>query len=192
MNLIMGLGNPGKAYVGNRHNVGFRCIDFLARGHGISLRQRKARSQLGVGMVLGTKVALAKPQTFMNLSGEAAAALKRRYRLRDECLLVVHDDLDLPLGRIRIRERGGAGGHRGVESVIDRLGSQDFPRLRVGIASLGGEDGSPRGEVDAIDHVLSDFTAEEMVTIRKVYADVGAAIECLLTGGIVAAMNKYN
>ncbi len=190
--MIIGLGNPGKGYACNRHNVGFRCIDFLARRHGISLRQRKARSQLGVGMVQGAKVALAKPQTFMNLSGEAAAALKRRYRLREQHLLVVYDDLDLPLGRIRIRERGGAGGHRGVGSIIDRLGSQDFPRLRVGLAYPGGEDGSPRGEVDAVDHVLSDFTAKEMVTVRKVNADVGAAIECILTDGIVAAMNKHN
>jgi PTH1 family peptidyl-tRNA hydrolase len=192
MKLIIGLGNPGKAYAGNRHNVGFRCVDFFAREQGIPLRQRKARSQLGVGTVHGVKVALAKPRTFMNLSGDAAVALVRRYRVRADQVLVVYDDLDLSLGKIRIRERGGSGGHKGVASIIARLGSQDFPRLRVGIASRNEGGDADRDEVDVVDYVLSDFTAGERGVLRTVLADVNAAIECLLDEGIAAAMNKYN
>jgi PTH1 family peptidyl-tRNA hydrolase len=190
--LIIGLGNPGKRYVNNRHNVGFRCVDFFARRQGISLIQRKARSQLGVGEVEGMKVVLAKPRTFMNLSGDAVAALRRRYRVRVEDLLVIYDDLDLPLGTIRIRERGSSGGHKGMKSIITRIGSQEFPRLRVGIAPRQGEAGASNKAVDAVEYVLSDFTSQERSVLRKVYPEVAAAIRCLLTDGTVAAMNKHN
>ena len=192
MKLIIGLGNPGKRYVNNRHNVGFRCVDFFARKQGISLKQRKARSQLGVGEVESMKVILAKPRTFMNLSGDAVAALMRRYRVRVEDLLVIYDDLDLPLGTIRIRERGSSGGHKGMKSIINRLGSQEFPRLRVGIAPRQGDAGASTKVVDAIEYVLSDFDSQERSVLRKVYPEVAAAIRCLLTDGTVAAMNKHN
>lgn len=192
MKLIVGLGNPGKRYVNSRHNVGFRCVDFFAHKQGISLRQRKARSQLGVGEVEGTKVVLAKPQTFMNLSGEAVSALMRRYRLSTQGLLVIYDDLDLPLGKIRIRDRGSSGGHRGVKNIIAHLGSQSFLRLRVGIAPKeGGVEAFAKG-VDAVEYVLSDFTTEEKTIIRKIYPQVAAAIYCLITEGVTAAMNRYN
>jgi PTH1 family peptidyl-tRNA hydrolase len=192
MKLIVGLGNPGRDYVNNRHNVGFKCIDLFAREHGISLTQRGARSKLGTGEVAGTKMVLAKPQTFMNLSGEAVSALMRRYRLSSQDILVIYDDLDLPLGKIRIREKGSSGGHNGLKSIISHLGTQDFPRIRVGIAPAEGGDGAAAPEVDAIEHVLSDFTDAEKTVMREVYPRVAAAIEFILIEGIAAAMNKYN
>ena len=194
MKLIVGLGNPGRYYVNNRHNVGFKCVDYFARRHGISLKQRKARSKLGAGNLDGIKLVLAKPGTFMNLSGEAVKALMQRYRISNrniDDLLIVYDDLALPLGRIRIRERGSAGGHKGMKSIISYLGSQDFPRLRVGIAPKGETAARSRAE-DAVDYVLSDFTAAEKTVLRKVYPVVADAIHCLLTEGTRSAMNKYN
>ena len=192
MRLIVGLGNPGRDYVNNRHNVGFKCVDLFARGHAISLTQRGARSKLGTGEVAGTRIVLAKPQTFMNLSGEAVSALMRRYRLSSKDTLVIYDDLDLPLGKMRIREKGSSGGHNGLKSIISHLGAQDFPRIRVGIAPTKDSDSAAAPEVDAVEHVLSDFTEEEKTVMREVYLKVAAAIECILTEGIAAAMNKYN
>jgi peptidyl-tRNA hydrolase, PTH1 family len=192
MKLIVGLGNPGRSYVNNRHNAGFKCVDLFAREHGISLTQRGARSKLGTGEVADTRIVLAKPQTFMNLSGEAVAALVRRYHLSSQDILVIYDDLDLPLGKIRIREKGSSGGHNGLKSIISHLGTQDFPRIRVGIGLAEGGDSAVAPEVDAIEHVLSDFTDAEKIVMREVYPRVAAAIECVLTEGIAAAMNKYN
>jgi PTH1 family peptidyl-tRNA hydrolase len=128
----------------------------------------------------------------MNLSGEAVSALMRRYRLSSQDTLVIYDDLDLPLGKIRIREKGSSGGHNGLKSIISHLGTQDFPRIRVGIAPSEGSDIAAAPEVDAVEHVLSDFTDEEKTVMREVYLKVAAAIECILTEGIAAAMNKYN
>jgi PTH1 family peptidyl-tRNA hydrolase len=192
MKLIVGLGNPGRYYVNNRHNVGFKCIDLFAREHAISLTQRRARSKLGTGEIADTRIVLAKPQTFMNLSGEAVSALMCRYHLSSKDTLVIYDDLDLPLGKIRIREKGSSGGHNGLKSIISHLGTQDFPRIRVGIAPSEGGDSAAAPEVDAVEHVLSDFTDAEKTVMREVYLKVAAAIECILTEGIVAAMNKYN
>ncbi len=192
MKLIVGLGNPGKDYVNNRHNVGFKCVDLFAREHGISLTQRGASSKLGTGEVANTRIVIAKPQTFMNLSGEAVSALVHRYKLSPQDILVIHDDLDLPLGKVRIRERGSSGGHNGLKSIIARLGTQDFPRIRVGISPAEDSDGNAASEVDAVEHVLSDFTGEERTMMGEAYAKVAAIIECILEEGITAAMNKYN
>ena len=192
MKLIVGLGNPGRRYVNNRHNAGFRCLDYFARRHSITLDHRRARSRLGTGEIEGTRVVLAKPGTFMNLSGEAVAAVMRYYRLPAEDLLVIYDDLDLPLGRIRIRERGGSGGHKGMKSIISCLGSQDFPRIRVGIASQEDTADALSKRLDTIEYVLSDFAAEEKSIIREVYPEVAGAIHCLITDGVAAAMNKFN
>lgn len=192
MKLIVGLGNPGRDYVNNRHNVGFKCLDLFAREHGISFSQRRAQSKLGIGEIESTKVVLARPRTFMNLSGQAVAALVRRYKISTKDILVIYDDLDLPLGKIRIREQGSSGGHKGIKSIIDHLGSQDFPRIRVGISPLENDAEASRSKVDAVAHVLSDFTDEEKIVMREVYPRVAAAIYCLLTEGIAAAMNKYN
>jgi peptidyl-tRNA hydrolase, PTH1 family len=191
MKLIIGLGNPGRDYVNNRHNVGFKCIDLFAREHSISLTQRTARSKLGTGEIAGTKIVLAKPQTFMNLSGEAVSTLVHRYHLSSKDILVVYDDLDLPLGKIRIRERGTSGGHNGLKSIIAHLGTEEFPRIKVGIEPAASNDGTiPK--IDAIEHVLSDFTEAEKNVMRETYPAVAAAIEFILTEGITAAMNKYN
>lgn len=192
MKLIVGLGNPGRHYVNNRHNVGFKCVDLFAREHGISLTQRGARSKLGSGEVAGTKVILAKPQTFMNLSGEAVKALAQRYRISPKDILVIYDDLDLPLGKIRIREKGSSGGHKGMKSIIENLGTQDIPRIRIGIAPVRTEMHTKPSKVDAVKHVLSDFTDEEIIVMQEVYPRVAAAINCILSEGIATAMNKFN
>jgi len=183
MKLIVGLGNPGKAYASNRHNVGFHCIDYFARCHRISIRERKARAKIGIGEVDEKRVVLAKPRTFMNLSGQAVSRLVRQYSVSLEDLVVICDDLDLPLGKVRIRQRGGSAGHKGIESIIESLGSKDFPRIRVGI-------GRPDG--DEISYVLSDFTAEEKDAVKEAVAEVVDALYCILTEGIEAAMNRYN
>ena len=183
MNLIVGLGNPGKAYANNRHNIGFRFINHFAKEQGLALNQRQCRAQFGIGEVAGTEVVLAKPRTFMNLSGKSVRLLVQRFQVSINDILIIHDDLDLPLGKIRLQRGGGSGGHKGVESIIAQLGSQDFPRIRVGI-------GRPQG--DAAAYVLSDFSLDERVVIEETIARVTEAILCLLGEGIVAAMNKYN
>ena len=183
MKLIVGLGNPGRAYAGNRHNVGFQCVDYFARKHRIAISERKARAKIGIGEVDEKRVVLAKPRTFMNLSGQAVSRLMRQFNLPVEDLVVICDDMDLPLGRVRIRQRGGSAGHKGMESIIDSLGSQDFPRIRVGI-------GRPDG--DEVSYVLSDFTADEKEVVREAVAEVADALFCILTEGIEAAMNRYN
>ena len=183
MKLIVGLGNPGRAYAGNRHNVGFQCVDYFARKHRIAISERKARAKIGIGEVDEKRVVLAKPRTFMNLSGQAVSRLMRQFNLPVEDLVVICDDMDLPLGRVRIRQRGGSAGHKGMESIIDSLGSQDFPRIRVGI-------GRPDG--DEVSYVLSDFTAEEKDMVREAVAEVADALYCIFTEGIEAAMNRYN
>jgi len=186
MNLIIGLGNPGKAYANNRHNVGFRCINHFAKIHRISLNQRQCRAQFGVGEVAGSRVVLAKPRTFMNSSGRSVGLLAERFQVSPSSVLVIHDDLDLPLGKIRLQHKGSSAGHKGVESVITCLGSEDFPRVRVGI-------GRPQGNnQDVIAYVLSDFSSEEKAVIEAAIARVSDAILCLLTEGITTAMNRYN
>ena len=183
MKLIVGLGNPGKSYANNRHNVGFRCIDYFARLNGIPWTKRQRWAKLGVGDVAEKRVVLAKPRTYMNLSGQAVIPLVRRFNVPLEDLVVICDDLDLPLGRVRLRRRGGSAGHKGMESISDSLGSQDFPRIRVGI-------GRPDG--DEISYVLSDFNAGEREVVKEAVAKVAEALHCILTEGIEAAMNRYN
>jgi PTH1 family peptidyl-tRNA hydrolase len=182
--LIVGLGNPGRQYARNRHNVGFQCLDRLAQAHGLLFGNRRARASLASGKTSGVRVVLAKPRTYMNLSGQAVGPLVRFYKLSLDDILVIYDDLDLPLGTIRLRPEGGSGGHKGMRSIIEALGSQAFPRLRVGI-------GRPPGN-DAVSYVLKDFTADEQITLESVYEKVVAAVELFLREGIEAAMNTYN
>jgi PTH1 family peptidyl-tRNA hydrolase len=182
--LIVGLGNPGRKYAGNRHNVGFQCLDRLAEAWGLSFSNRKHKALLAHGEIVGLKTTLAKPQTFMNLSGEAVERLARFYDLPPEGLLVIYDDLDLPLGKIRLRPEGGSGGHRGMNSIIEHLGTGGFPRLRVGI-------GRPV-HGDPVDYVLSDFAPDERLAIEDAYERAISAVEFWLAEGIVAAMNRYN
>ncbi|MDP2728450.1 MAG: aminoacyl-tRNA hydrolase [Dehalococcoidia bacterium] len=187
MKLIVGLGNPGPRYTGNRHNVGFQCLNYLARAHGLSFTGKGGQARLAAGRLGGQEVVLAKPQTYMNLSGKSLAALVNRYRLSLDDILMVHDDVDLPLGPLRIRPSGSAGGHRGLESIFQALGTQDIARLRVGI-------GRPQGwgEEGLRDYVLSDFTSEEKETLKEVFPRVSEAVLCVLEEGIEAAMNRYN
>jgi len=182
--LIIGLGNPGRKYAGSRHNVGFQCLDCLAEAWGLSFSRQKHKALLAQGEVAGLRVILAKPQTFMNLSGDAVERIGRFHEVPPENILVIYDDLDLPVGRIRLRPDGGSGGHKGMKSIIEHLGTNGFPRLRVGI-------GRP-AHGDPVDHVLDNFSLDERITIEEVYERAVAAVEFWLTEGISAAMNRYN
>jgi PTH1 family peptidyl-tRNA hydrolase len=187
--LIVGLGNPGRKYAHNRHNIGFQCLDRLTQSRWAEpveawSKGRRAKASLVSGKIADVGVVLAKPLTYMNLSGQAVRQLASFYKLSLEDILVIYDDLDLPLGTIRLRPEGGPGGHKGMRSIIEALGSQAFPRLRVGI-------GRPPGN-DAVSYVLSDFTADEQITLEGVYERVVAAVELFLREGIEAAMNEYN
>jgi PTH1 family peptidyl-tRNA hydrolase len=182
--LIIGLGNPGRKYAGNRHNVGFQCLDRLAEAWGLSFSRRKHKALIAQGEIAGLKVILAKPQTFMNLSGEAVERLARFYQAAPENILVIYDDLDLPVGKIRLRPEGGSGGHKGMKSIIEHLGTNGFPRLRVGI-------GRP-SHGDPVDYVLGGFTSDDQFAMDEAYERVVSAVELWLAEGIVVAMNKYN
>ena len=193
MKLIVGLGNPGKAYAHNRHNIGFRCINYLARLHSISIKGHQCQSQVGTGKIAGVEVLLAKPKTFVNQSGEALGRLMRKYSIPVNDLIVIYDDLDLPLGKLRLRPSGSAGGHKGINSIISALGSEDFPRIQVGIGRPTTEDAAAITDEDVIvSYVLSDFTPQEEAAIKPAIATAAEAIHCILTEGIVAAMNKFN
>jgi len=191
MKLIVGLGNPGKTYAHNRHNVGFQCLNYFARLHSIRFDRRQCRAKIGLAEVRGEKLLLAKPRTFVNLSGNSVAGLVRKHKIPLSDLLVIYDDLDLPLGKIRLRQSGSSGGHKGMNSIICALGSEDFPRIRVGIGRPQAE-GQSINEDAIVNYVLSDFSPQEAELIRPVIASVAEAIDCFLTQGIVEAMNKFN
>jgi len=185
MKLIVGLGNPGKEYAASRHNLGFRCINHLAKAHGIGVDKRQCQAQLGVGRIAGVQVVLAKPKTYMNLSGKSVHMMMDRFKAKREDIVVIHDDLDLPLGRIRFYANGGPGGHKGVESIIAALGSRDFTRIRIGV-------GRPPPGMDPVDYVLLDFSSTDRLLIEEAIAKVGEAVPFMLKEGLAAAMNKYN
>jgi len=193
MKLIAGLGNPGRGYANNRHNVGFMCLNYFAKKQGIRFDKKRGKARIGIGEVAGTKVALARPQTYVNLSGQSVCLLVKKFDINLNDLLVIHDDLDLPLGKIRIRQGGGSAGHKGVNSITTELGSQDFIRIRVGIGRPSVTGGSAEiGEADIIAYVLSDFTREEKQPITQAITRVSEAVLCILTEGLTGAMNKYN
>ena len=169
MDVIVGLGNPGQRYRYHRHNIGYEVIDALAGRHGISVRRREFEAICGAGRIGAHAILLAKPQTFMNASGEAVVPLVRRYLRRHELLVVVHDDIDLPLGKLRLKEQGGDAGHRGIRSITQCLQSDNYLRLRLGI-------GRPPRKEDVIDYVLSPFSSQED-DARRVMID--AAVERL-------------
>lgn len=183
MFLIAGLGNPGSEYEDTRHNVGFMLIDRLSEACGVKFK-RSGKAIYAEGLLAGEDVVLLKPQTFMNLSGEALAGFSLRYRVGVESIVVVYDDCDLPLGRIRIRKGGGSGGHRGINSIITILGNAEFTRVRLGIGR------PPFGDV--ADYVLSPFEPEE-AEARLLMLKRGAdAVETIITRGIDCAMNSFN
>ena len=193
MKLIVGLGNPGRIYARNRHNIGFMCVRHFAKTQGIRFDKKQGQARIGTGEVAGNKLIVARPQTHMNLSGESVIRLVNKFNISPSDLLVIHDDLDLPLGKIRLSQGSGSGGHKGVDSIITHLGSLDFPRIRVGIGRPPIIEGSAEDrEAEVVAYVLNDFTTEEKKVITEVIPEVSEAILCLLNEGLTAAMNKYN
>lgn len=182
--LIVGLGNPGREYRSNRHNIGFMLVDRLAAAHRIALNRVHSRTIIGLGSIKERPVVLAKPQTFMNNSGMAVGALSRFYKIPLAQLLVIFDDLDLTTGSLRLRSRGGAGGHNGMRSIIAQLG-EDFPRLRLGI-------GRPPGRMDPAAYVLQDFTATELPVIEDLLTAAVQAVETYVGEGVELAMTRHN
>jgi PTH1 family peptidyl-tRNA hydrolase len=183
--LLIGLGNPGREYRDNRHNIGFMLIDRLAvrlDARGLKLQSKAIVTS---GLYEERKLILAKPQTYMNLSGQSVQGLLHFYKILPENLIVAHDDLDLPLGTIRIRPGGGAGGQKGMASTIERLGTQDFPRLRLGI-------GRPPGRMDAAAYVLQDFSRADLLIVSETLDRAADAVLTFVTEGLNKAMNKFN
>lgn len=185
MILIVGLGNPGRKYEKTRHNVGFRVADLLAERWGFDHYEDAFEGELGRGQAHGQKVMLLKPQTYMNLSGASVAACARFHKIDLKDIWVIHDDLDLPLGKLRIRTGGSSGGHNGVQSVIDRLGAPDFLRFRLGI-------GRPTGPIPVEDYVVQPFTGEEKESAQASITRAADAIESALKDGVLRAMNLFN
>jgi len=183
--LIVGLGNPGREYRGTRHNVGFMLLDRLAEHLGVSFSRVESRSLVTKAEFLGSKLILVKPQTYMNLSGQAVSSLLRFYKVPLERLLVVYDDVDLPLGTLRLRPDGGSAGHKGMQSIIEKLGAQEFPRLRIGVSR-------PPGRMEAADYVLQDFSKAESELLQEVLIRGTEAVLAFVGEGIVAAMNQFN
>lgn len=185
MYLIAGLGNPGQEYKWTRHNVGFEVISKLAYDYNIDMNKSKFKAQLGEGIINGKKVILIKPLTYMNLSGESISQIMNFYKTDIENLIVLCDDINLPVGNIRIRKKGSDGGQKGLRSIITLLGTDNFPRVRVGVGS------KPEGW-DLKNFVLSRFTQEENDDIIKGITDAGNSVVSIINGQILDAMNKYN
>jgi peptidyl-tRNA hydrolase, PTH1 family len=185
MRLIVGLGNPGPEYQWTPHNLGFLAVDELANRNGIRVERPEAQSLVGLGKVAGEEIILAKPQTYMNLSGNAVGRLMDKYEVEPAELLVMFDERDLPWGMIRVGERGSPGTHNGAKSVTDAVGTQEFARLRLGC-------GPDRPVGDLAAYVLRPMKKAELEVAGEMVASAGDAVELLLTQGIAAAMNKYN
>lgn len=186
MYIIAGLGNPTAQYEGTRHNVGFDVIDVIAKQYNISVDVRKSRAFIGKGMIEGQKVILVKPQTYMNLSGESIRGLVDYYKIDPENeLVVIYDDVSLDVGQLRIRKKGSAGGHNGIKNIIAHLGTQIFPRIKVGV-------GEKPKKYDLADYVLGHFSKDEKEQMEEGYHNAMRAVELMLTGRIDEAMNEYN
>lgn len=185
MRLIVGLGNPGRRYRGTRHNIGWDVLDRLARRHAIAIVTKDGYSEVGRGVIAGRRVLLAHPQTYMNVSGAAVADLRRQHRVAFEHLLVVVDDLDLTLGAVRVREGGGHGGHNGLRSIIEELGTSGFPRVRIGI-------GRPPAGVDPAEFVLERPSSAERAALEAAAVRAVEGIELWVRDGIQAAMRHCN
>ena len=183
--LVVGLGNPGSEYAGNRHNCGFMVADVLADRMRAPFKRDRSRARVAVGRLAGYPVTLAKPQSFMNLSGRPVAALRTFYKIPVERIVVVHDELDIPFGTIRLKQGGGDNGHNGLRSVTAALGSRDYLRVRVGI-------GRPPGRMDPADFVLHDFSAAERKALPDVLERCADAVEVLLQRGLAAAQNEFH
>lgn len=186
MFIIAGLGNPDRQYEGTRHNAGFEVIDRIAEKYNIAVDGKKHRAYIGKGVIEGRKVILAKPQTYMNLSGESIRSMVDYYKIDEEHeLLVVYDDINLAPGQLRIREKGSAGGHNGIKNIIAHLGTQVFPRIRVGV-------GEKPAKCDLADYVLGHFSREEKVVMDEGYENAVDAAGLIVSGRIGDAMSRYN
>lgn len=183
MKLIVGLGNPGTDYAGTRHNVGFSVVQILADRFRIPVTRRNFRAVYGEGLIGGQRVVLARPMTYMNLSGQAVSAMCRFYKLDAAEVLVLLDDIALPLGQLRLRFKGSAGGHNGLASVLESLGTEDVERIRVGVGEAQGA---------LVDHVLSRFRKDELPIIREACGRAADAVEIVLAEGFEIAMNRFN
>jgi len=183
--LIIGLGNPGREYEMTRHNIGFLAIDRLAERWDVKVNKYKYKALLGEFRKPHEKVVLVKPQTFMNLSGNAVSSFIHFYKPPIEQVLVIFDDLDLPFGSIRIRKSGGSSGQKGMKSIIERLGTEEFPRIRVGI-------GRPPGKMNSVDFILNKFRNSENTDLEIILDKCADAVECFIEGGIETAMNRFN
>ncbi len=185
MYLIAGLGNPTKEYDKTRHNVGFSVIDVLADRYRIDISEKKHKALCGRGVIEGQKVLLLKPQTFMNLSGESIRAAADYYKIEPEEMIVIYDDISLDPGQLRIRLKGSAGGHNGIKNIIANLGTQDFPRIKVGV-------GAKPPHMDLADYVLSRFGAGEQKLMEEAFGEAAEAAVMMMTDGAERAMNHFN
>jgi len=186
MYIITGLGNPGRDYVNTRHNTGFEAIDDIASKYNIKISKEKFKGYYGEGFIGGEKIILLKPQTFMNLSGECLRDFVHWYKIDPENIIVIYDDISLPVGKMRIRPKGSAGGHNGIKNIIYQLGTDVFPRIKIGV-------GSPENkEYDLIDFVLGKFTKEETEILVKTVIKSSEAVESIIKNGTEKAMSVYN
>lgn len=186
MYLIVGLGNPGRDYVGTRHNIGFEAADAICAKFDIRLGKEKFRAVFGEGRIGGERVVVAKPQTFMNLSGESVREMRDWYKLDEAHIIVIYDDISLPVGKLRIREKGSAGGHNGIKNIIYQLGTDVFPRIKIGV-------GAPQHpDYDMKDYVLGRFSGEEVEVLIQTVIRAAGAVEELIARGAVSAMNRFN
>lgn len=185
MYLIAGLGNPTREYDKTRHNVGFSVIDVLADRYRIDVSEKKHKALCGRGVIEGQKVLLVKPQTFMNLSGESLRAAADYYKIEPQDMIVIYDDISLDPGQLRIRLKGSAGGHNGIKNIIAQLGTQEFPRIKVGV-------GAKPPRMDLADYVLSRFSAEEQKRMDEAFREAAEAAVSMMTDGAERAMNHYN
>ena len=185
MYLIAGLGNPTKTYEGTRHNIGFMMIDAVADRYHIDVTTKKHKALVGKGTIDGVKVILAKPQTYMNLSGESIREIADFYKIEPENIIIIYDDISLDVGQLRIRKKGSAGGHNGIKNIIAHLGTQEFPRIKVGIGN------KPAGW-DLADYVLSKYSKTEQKQIEDAESDVAGALVFMVNGDADSAMNQYN
>lgn len=181
---IIGLGNPGAAYEKSRHNVGWRVLDLLSKEYGITINKSRCKALIGEGVVAGQRIALIKPQTYMNLSGDSVAAVLQWYKIQPEQALILSDDIDLNMGAVRIRPHGGAGTHNGWRSIISVTGSDRFPRIRIGV-------GAPPPQWDLKDWVLAGF-GEQQALMDEVFQHTAQATDCFIRHGIDLAMNRFN
>lgn len=186
MYIIVGLGNPGTKYDNTRHNIGFMVMDALAKEYNIDVLDKKHKALIGKGVIEGQHVILAKPQTFMNLSGESVCELIDYYKVDSECeLIVIYDDISLPVGALRIRTKGSAGGHNGIKNILHHLGSDVFLRIKVGV-------GEKPSKMDLADYVLGHFTQEEQQSEKEAAKRCVEAVKLLITGKTEEAMNQFN